>query len=43
MSRPSRGRGTAIAQRYQDENRRRLRLNDIGTEIKRLIKEEAAC
>jgi hypothetical protein len=35
-------RAVAIVQRYQDENWRRLRVNDICTEIKRLIKEEAA-
>jgi hypothetical protein len=32
----------AIVQRYQDENWRRLRVNDICTELKRLLKEEAA-
>jgi len=35
-------RAVAIVQRYQDENWRRLRVNDICTEIKRLIKDEAA-
>ena len=35
-------RALAIVQRYQDENWRRLRVNDICTEIKRLLKEEAA-
>ena len=35
-------RAVAIVQRYQDENWRRLRVNDICTEIKRLLKEEAA-
>jgi len=35
-------RALAIVQRYQDENWRRLRVNDICTEIKRLIKDEAA-
>jgi hypothetical protein len=35
-------RAVAIVQRYQDENWRRLRVNDICTELKRLIKEEAA-
>jgi len=34
-------RAIAIVQRYQDENWRRLRVNDICSEIKRLIKEEA--
>jgi hypothetical protein len=34
-------RAVAIVQRYQDENWRRLRVNDICSEIKRLIKEEA--
>ena len=36
-------RALAVVQRYQDENWRRLRVNDICAEIKRLIKEEAAC
>ena len=35
-------RALAIVQRYQDENWRRLRVNDICSDIKRLIKEEAA-
>ena len=35
-------RAVAIVQRYQDENWRRLRVNDICTELKRLLKEEAA-
>jgi len=35
-------RALAVVQRYQDENWRRLRVNDICAEIKRLIKEEAA-
>jgi len=35
-------RAVAIVQRYQDENSRRLRVNDICMEIKRRIKEEAA-
>ena len=35
-------RAVAIVQRYQDENWRRLRVNDICTELKRLIKDEAA-
>jgi len=35
-------RAIVIVQRYQDENWRRLRVNDICTEIKRLIKREAA-
>jgi hypothetical protein len=34
-------RALAIVQRYQDENWRRLRVNDICFEIKRLISEEA--
>ena len=34
-------RAVAIVQRYQNENWRRLRVNDICTEIKRLIKGEA--
>jgi hypothetical protein len=35
-------RALAIVQRYQDENWRRLRVNDICMDIKRLLKEEAA-
>jgi hypothetical protein len=35
-------RALAVVQKYQDDNWRRLRVNDICTEIKRLIKEEAA-
>jgi hypothetical protein len=31
-----------IVQRYQDENWRRLRVNDICAELKRLLKQEAA-
>jgi hypothetical protein len=31
----------AIIQRYQDENWRRLRVNDICSDLKRLIKQEA--
>ena len=34
-------RAVAIVQRYQDQNWRRLRVNDICTDIKRLLKEEA--
>ena len=34
-------RALAIVQRYQDENWRRLRVNDICFEIKRLISQEA--
>jgi hypothetical protein len=34
-------RALAIVQQYQDENWRRLRVNDICFEIKRLIREEA--
>ena len=34
-------RAIAIVQRYQDENWRRLRVNDICADLKRLIKEEA--
>jgi hypothetical protein len=34
-------RALAIVQRYQDENWRRLRVNDICTDLKRLIKDEA--
>jgi hypothetical protein len=33
-------RAIAIVQRYQDENWRRLRVNDICFDIKRLIREE---
>jgi hypothetical protein len=33
-------RALAIVQRYQDENWRRLRVNDICFDIKRLISEE---
>jgi len=35
-------RAVAIVQRYQNENWRRLRVNDICTEIKRLLKVEVA-
>jgi hypothetical protein len=35
-------RAIAIVQRYQDENWRRLRVNDICSDIKRLLNEEAA-
>jgi hypothetical protein len=34
-------RALAIVQRYQDENWRRLRVNDICADLKRLIKQEA--
>ncbi len=34
-------RALAIVQRYQDANWRRLRVNDICTDIKRLLQEEA--
>jgi hypothetical protein len=34
-------RALAIVQRYQDQNWRRLRVNDICTDIKRLLTEEA--
>lgn len=34
-------RALAIVQRYQDENWRRLRVNDICSDIKRLLNEEA--
>jgi hypothetical protein len=34
-------RALAIVQRYQDANWRRLRVNDICTDIKRLLHEEA--
>jgi hypothetical protein len=33
-------RALAVVQKYQDDNWRRLRVNDICTEIKRLIKDE---
>jgi hypothetical protein len=33
-------RALAIVQRYQDENWRRLRMNDICFDLKRLISEE---
>ena len=33
-------RALAIVQRYQDENWRRLRVNDICFDLKRLISEE---
>jgi hypothetical protein len=33
-------RAIAIVQRYQDENWRRLRVNDICFDLKRLISEE---
>jgi hypothetical protein len=35
-------RALVIVQRYQDENWRRLRVNDICTDIKRRINDEAA-
>ena len=35
-------RALAIVQRYQDENWRRLRVNDICSDIKRLLNEDAA-
>jgi hypothetical protein len=35
-------RALAIVQKYQDENWRRLRVNDICSDIKRLLNEEAA-
>lgn len=35
-------RALALVQKYQDEHWRRLRVNDICTEIKRLIQDEAA-
>ena len=35
-------RAVAIVQRYQNENWRRLRVNDICTEIKQRLKKEAA-
>lgn len=31
----------AIVQRYQDENWRRLRVNDICSDLKRLLRDEA--
>jgi len=34
-------RALALVQRYQDENWRRLRVNDICSDIKRLITNEA--
>jgi len=34
-------RAMAIVQQYQDENWRRLRVNDICSDIKRLLNEEA--
>ncbi len=33
-------RALAIVQRYQDDNWRRLRVNDICSDIKRLLNEE---
>jgi hypothetical protein len=35
-------RALAVVQRYQDENWRRLRVNDICTDIKRLLNDELA-
>ena len=35
-------RALAIVQKYQDENWRRLRVNDICSDIRRLLNEEAA-
>jgi hypothetical protein len=35
-------RALAIVQKYQDEHWRRLRVNDICSDIKRLLNEEAA-
>jgi len=35
-------RAMAIVQQYQDENWRRLRVNDVCSDIKRLLNEEAA-
>ena len=35
-------RAIAIVQRYQDENWRRLRVNDICSDIRRLLNEEVA-
>ena len=40
MRREGLRRALAIVQRYQDENWRRLRVNDICFDIKRLISEE---
>jgi len=34
-------RAIAIVQRYQDQNWRRLRVNDICADIRRLLTEEA--
>jgi hypothetical protein len=34
-------RALAIVQKYQDDNWRRLRVNDICSDIKRLLNEEA--
>ena len=34
-------RALAIVQKYQDENWRRLRVNDICSDIRRLLNEEA--
>jgi hypothetical protein len=34
-------RAVAIVQRYQDENWRRLRVNDICADLKRLIRQES--
>jgi hypothetical protein len=34
-------RAIAIVQRYQDEHWRRLRVNDICTDLKRLLRDEA--
>jgi hypothetical protein len=36
-------RALAIVQRYQDDNWRRLRVNDICSDIKRLLNEEVTC
>jgi hypothetical protein len=35
-------RALAIVQRYQDENWRRLRVNDVCSDIRRLLSEELA-
>jgi hypothetical protein len=35
-------RALAIVQKYQDENWRRLRVNDICSDIRRLLNEEVA-
>jgi hypothetical protein len=35
-------RALAIVQKYQDDNWRRLRVNDICSDIKRLLNEESA-